>query len=145
MLVRIGLSPTSIEEARKNLAAEIPDFDFDKTCRQTEHAWARQLDKIQVDSNDPSAKCAFYTAFYHTMLAPHLYNNADYSYRGADGNVHSARFDYYSTYSIWDQFRAWFPLMTLTQPQRIDPLIRAMLLHYEQFNQHAPPGLAALQ
>jgi predicted alpha-1,2-mannosidase len=139
VLVRLGVSPTSIEDARKNLEAEIPSFDFDKTCRQTQEVWARELGKIQIQCDDPAAKRSFYTALYHTMLAPNIYNNVDKSYRGADGRIHHANFDYYSSFSIWDQFRAWFPLMTLTQPQQINPLIRYMLLHYEQFNQHALP------
>ncbi len=137
--VRIGLSPTSIDEARKNLGAEIPDFDFDKTCARTRQAWARELGVIGVESTDPAARCSFYTALYHSMLAPHLYNNADQSYFGADHKSHAGDFDYYSTFSIWDQFRAWFPLMTLIQPRRINPLIRGMLLYYDQLGRHSLP------
>ncbi|HEX4084911.1 MAG TPA: GH92 family glycosyl hydrolase [Chthoniobacteraceae bacterium] len=139
LLVRIGLSPTSVEEAGKNLAAEIPDFDFNKTRAIAQQAWQRELSKISIDSTDPAARRTFYTALYHTMLAPNFYNNADRSYRGPDGKVHSADFNYYSTFSIWDQFRAWFPLTTLTEPGAVNPLIRTMLADYQQLNQHALP------
>jgi len=137
--VRVGLSPTSVEEARHNLAAEISTWDFDAVHAAARKAWNDQLSTIEVSMQDPALRRMFYTSFYHTMLAPHLYNNVDGSYEGADHQAHTASFANYGTWSIWDQFRAWFPLMTLVQPNRIDDQINSLLAFYDQENQHALP------
>ena len=137
--VRIGLSPTSVDEARRNLAAEISTWDFDAVHTAARKAWNDQLSTIEISTHDPSVRRVFYTAFYHTMLSPHLYNNVDRSYEGADHKVHPATFDNYSTNSIWDQFRAWFPLLTLVQPSRVDSQINSLLAFYNEENVHALP------
>jgi len=139
VLVRVGLSPVSVEEARKNLDAEIPREDFDGTVASTRAEWNRLLGTIEIETPDASLRRTFTTALYHLMLAPHLYNDADGTYQGADGQVHKADFQYYSTFSVWDQFRAWHPLMTIIQPGRVNDFINSMLVFYQQHNQHALP------
>jgi len=139
VMVRIGLSPTSVDEARKNLAAEIATWDFDAVHAATRKAWNDQLSTIEVTLQDPAQRSMFYSSLYHTMLAPHLYNNVDNSYEGADHQVHTASFANYGTWSIWDQFRAWFPLMTLVQPERIDDHVNSLLAFYDEEKKHALP------
>jgi predicted alpha-1,2-mannosidase len=139
VLVKVGVSPTSIADARANLEREIPGFDFDGVVRRTRAQWNRELGAVHIETSDPALQETFYTALYHTMLAPQLSNNADRSYLGADHRKHQASFDYYSTFSLWDQFRAWHPLMTLIEPQRVDAFACSMLAWYEQAGQQALP------
>ena len=137
--VKVGVSPTSIDEARKNLGAEIPGWDFAGTVASTRAAWEQELSTIDISTSDPAVRETFYTALYHSMLAPHFYNNADQSFEGADHQAHPADFNYYSTFSIWDQFRAWHPLMTIIQPKRVNDLLKSMLLQYQLGNRHQLP------
>ncbi|MDB6111812.1 MAG: putative alpha,2-mannosidase [Pedosphaera sp.] len=137
ILLRVGLSPTSVEEARKNLAAEIPSWDFDSVREAAQATWNEQLSRVKIESPNPNIRQTFYTAFYHAMLAPTLYNDADGSYRGPDGAVHSAGFQYYSTFSLWDTFRAQHPLLTLTHPERVNDFVQSLLV----FSQQSPGGV----
>jgi len=140
ILLRVGLSPTSIEEAKNNLAAEIPGWDFDAVRLAARNTWNEQLSRIRIESPNPQIRQTFYSALYHTMTAPTLYNDSDGSYRGADGAVHTnAAFQYYSTFSLWDTFRAEHPLLTLTQPERINDFIRSMLAFYQESPDHSLP------
>jgi predicted alpha-1,2-mannosidase len=139
LLIRIGLSPTSIDEARKNLAAEIPGWDFDGMVAAARKTWNDALSRIQAESIDPALRQTFYTALYHSMIAPNLYNNADGSYRGADGQVHDAAFSYYQTFSFWDTYRAEHPLLTLVQPERVNDFVNTALVYYDQLNQQSLP------
>jgi predicted alpha-1,2-mannosidase len=139
ILVRVGISATSLEEARKNLDAEIPKFDFDGTVAATRAAWNRELGTVEITAADPDVRRTFYTALYHSMLNPNLFNDADKTYFGADGHVHAADFNYYSTFSVWDQFRAWHPLMTIIQPKRVNDFIKSMLVFYQQRGAHQLP------
>src|SRR5882757_1520251 len=140
ILLRVGLSPTSVEEAKNNLAAEIPAWDFDDVRLAARNTWNEQLSRIQIESPNPQIRQTFYSALYHTMTAPTLYNDTDGSYRGADGAVHTnAAFQYYSTFSLWDTFRAEHPLLTLIQPGRINDFIRSMLAFYQESPDHSLP------
>lgn len=139
VLVRIGLSPVSVEEARKNLQAEIPGWNFKATAAAARAAWNRELGTVKITTRDGSLRQRFYTALYHSMLSPNLYNDADQTYMGADHKAHADGFDYYCTFSVWDQFRAWHPLMTIIQPKRVNDFVRSMLAFYEQENQGALP------
>jgi predicted alpha-1,2-mannosidase len=139
ILVRVGLSPVSVEEARKNLSAEMPREDFNATVAAARAEWNRLLGCIEIETADPDIRRTFYTSLYHTMLAPHLYNDVDGTYRGVDGKTHAADFQYSSTFSIWDQFRAWHPLMTLIQPDRVNDFIKTFLVFYEQSDHHVLP------
>ncbi len=137
ILLRVGLSPTSVEEARKNLAAEIPSWDFNGIREAAQIRWNEQLSRIEIESANRNVRETFYTAFYHAMLAPTLYNNADGSYRGADNAIHpKAGFQNYSTFSLWDTFRAEHPLLILTHPERINDMVQSLLA----FSQESPSG-----
>jgi predicted alpha-1,2-mannosidase len=140
VLMKIGLSATGVEGARKNLAAEIPGWDFDGTAAAAAKAWNDVLSKIDIKTDDPAVRQTFYTALYHACMAPTLFNDADGTYKGLDHQVHPHEgFQNYCTFSLWDTFRAEHPLLTIVQPQRVDDFVGSMLAHYRQFNQHCLP------
>jgi len=140
ILLRVGLSATGVEDAVKNLRAEITSWDFDAVRAATQNSWSDALSRIQIESSNPNIRQTFYSALYHTMTSPTLYNNADGSYRGTDGQTHTnAGFQYYSTFSLWDTFRAENPLLTLTQPERVNDFVQTMLAFYQQSTNHALP------
>lgn len=140
IVLRVGLSPTSLEEARKNLHAEITSWDFDAVRHAAQTNWNAHLSRIRIETTDANIRQTFYSALYHTMLAPTLYNDADCSYRGRDGEVHAPPgFQYYSTFSLWDTFRAEHPLLTVTEPERVNDFIRSLLVFYQQSPDRALP------
>ena len=120
----------------------MPGWDFDAMRQVAQTRWNENLSRITVESSNPNIRQTFYTAMYHTMLAPTLYNNADGSYRGADQKVHAGEgFQYYSTFSLWDTFRAEHPLLTLVQPERVNGFVRSLLAFDAQSDRH--PGVDA--
>jgi len=128
ILAKVGISAVSIAGALENLDGEISGWDFDMIRRATSDAWEKELRKIRIQSADEKKKTAFYTALYHTMLAPTVYADIDNRYRGVDDSVHvAAGFINYSTFSLWDTFRAAHPLYTIMHPDRVTDMIRAML------------------
>ena len=133
ILVTTALSGTSMEAAARNLEAEAPKDDFDSYHQQAEAKWSKELAKIEVTSEDADKKTIFYTAMYHAMLAPTIYSDVDGSYFGPDGQVHQAEgWTNYSTFSLWDTFRASHPLFTYIQPERVSDMIQCFLNFYEQ-------------
>ena len=132
LLVRVGLSPVSTENALANLRAEIPSWDFGEIKRKATEAWERQLGKIRVATPDMATRHIFYTALYHTMVAPSVFGDVNGDYRGADGKVHHGGFVNYTTFSLWDTYRAAHPLMTLIHPERLDDMAATMLQIYHQ-------------
>jgi predicted alpha-1,2-mannosidase len=140
VLVKVGISAVSVEAAGKNLAAEIPGWDFQATVAAAEALWADLLGRIEIQTRDPAIRETFYTALYHASVAPTLFNDADGSYRGMDRKVHDkAGFQNYSTFSFWDTFRAEHPLLTIVQPQRVDDFVNTMLAHYRELDHHNLP------
>jgi predicted alpha-1,2-mannosidase len=140
IVLRVGLSPTSVEEAKKNLQAELPRWDFDAVRQAARNVWNQNLSRIQIECSNPDTRQTFYSALYHTMTAPTLYNNADGSYYGADQKAHSAPgFQCYSTFSLWDTFRAEMPLQTLTEPERVNDFVQSLLAEYQQSTNHVLP------
>lgn len=132
VLVRVGISPVSEENALKNLEQEAGTADFDAVAAAAKAAWNDQLGHIQIKADDRT-KRIFSTALYHTMIAPALFNDHNGDYRGADMNVHrSATFDNYTIFSLWDTYRAAHPLFTLTQPERVGHFIQTMLAIRDQ-------------
>ena len=126
--VTTALSPTSVEDALANLRAETPEDDFDLYREQTRRDWNDRLGKIRVGTTDSVQKKIFYTALYHSMLAPTLYNNADGSYLGPDGQVHKADgWTNYSTFSLWDTYRASHPLFTIIAPEAAGDMARSLV------------------
>jgi predicted alpha-1,2-mannosidase len=139
IVLRVGLSATSVDEALKNLRAEIPPWDFDAVRKAAQNNWNDNLSRIQIESSNPGTRQTFYSALYHTMLAPTLFNDADDTYRGADRQVHTGNFQDYSTMSIWDIYRAEAPLLTLDEPGRVNDLVQSLLVFYQQSPGHALP------
>lgn len=137
--VKVAISSVGIDGARKNLAAEIPGWDFDAVRAAAKNAWSAELAKVDVDG-DEKQKRTFYTALYHSMLAPVTYEDEDGRYRGLDDGIHAAEgFTNYHVFSLWDTFRAEHPLLTLLQPKRDGDMIRSMLAHRAQSVHHILP------
>lgn len=140
LVVRVGISCTSIDGARKNLVAEIPHWDFDAVARQTEEAWSQALAVLDAEISDPAMTEAFYSGAYHGLIAPATFNDVDGAYRGQDQRNHAnPGFTKYTTISIWDIYRGEFPFLMLTQPHRTGDMIRTLLADYEQLGQHSLP------
>ena len=133
ILVNTAISGVSMEGAARNLAAEVPDNDFDKYLAATRKNWNEQLSKIEIKCDDRDEKVKFYTALYHSMLAPTIYNDVDGAYYGPDKQVHQADgWTNYSTFSLWDTYRAAHPLYTYIEPQRVNDMVKSFLAFYEQ-------------
>lgn len=133
ILVNTAISGVSMEGAAKNLQAEVPDNDFDKYHAQAVAEWNKQLSKIEVKGSNTDDLVKFYTALYHTMIAPTLYSDVDGNYFGPDKQIHKADgWDNYSTFSLWDTYRAAHPLYTYTQPERVNDMIQTFLNFYDQ-------------
>ena len=132
VLVRVGISPVSEENALANLEEEAGTTDFDAVAAAAQAAWNEQLGRIRIKADDRTSRI-FYTALYHTMIAPALFNDHNGDYRGADGKVHrNPGFDNYTIFSLWDTYRAAHPLFTLTQPERVGQFIQTMLAIRDQ-------------
>jgi predicted alpha-1,2-mannosidase len=140
LVIRVGISGTSIEGARKNLAAEIPGWDFDAVARSTGEAWERELAVVNAELGSAAANETFYTGMYHSLVAPATFNDVDGTYRGQDRRNHSdPGFTKYTTLSIWDIYRGEFPFLTIAQPGRVNDIVRTMLADYEQLDQRVLP------
>lgn len=133
ILVKVAISPVSAEGALRNMRAEIPHWDFDRVKREGQEQWNRELGKIRVEMMDEDEKVNFYTALYHAFLGPTEYMDVDGRYRGLDQEVHQAAdFTHYTSFSLWDTYRALHPLFTIVQPSRNRDMIKSMLAHYDQ-------------
>jgi predicted alpha-1,2-mannosidase len=133
IMVKVGISPVSIEGARKNLEAELKGWNFEKTKKDAESAWNKELNKIEVKGTDKEKQVIFYTALYHTMIQPNVNMDVDGMYRGRDNRIHKAEgFTNYSVFSLWDTFRAAHPLYTLIDTKRTADFINTFLVQYEQ-------------
>ncbi len=132
--VKVGLSAVSIEGALKNLEAEVPGWDFEGTRRAANAAWEKELTKITIETQREDHKRIFYTALYHSLVAPTLFSDVDGQYRGMDLQVHRLRAGAksYSTYSLWDTYRALHPLYTLVQTERLPDFLNTLILMAEQ-------------
>lgn len=128
-----ALSGVSVEGAVENLKTEAPHNDFDKYLAETKADWNKQLNAIEVIGGNADDRVNFYTALYHTMIAPTIYSDVDGKYYGPDKKVHQANgWVNYSTFSLWDTFRAAHPLLTYTQPERVNDMIKSFIAFYEQ-------------
>ena len=128
LMLKVALSPVSVEGAEANLAAELPGWDFDATAAAAAAAWNAQLAKVKITTSDETAKRIFYTGLYHTMVAPSEFCDVNGDYRGADGAVHrNPGHTTYTTFSLWDTYRAAMPLMTILHPDRMPDIVNTML------------------
>src|ERR1017187_9631020 len=127
--VKAGLSGVDTQGCLKNLTAEIPGWDFDEVSRQTSDQWRRQLAKIRIETDNKEWKRTFYTSLYHSMLAPTLFDDTDGRYRGMDGAIHKLEQGEhnYTTFSLWDTYRAEHPLITLIHGDRIPDMMNSLI------------------
>ena len=133
ILVTTAISGVSMEGAARNLAAEAPADDFDKYLAVTRKNWNEQLSKVEITGDNKDDKVNFYTALYHSMIAPTIYNDVDGAYYGPDKKVHQADgWTNYSTFSLWDTYRAAHPLYTYIEPQRVNDMVKSFLAFSEQ-------------
>ena len=131
--IKFALSPVSTTGAMNNLKTETPGWDFEKVKKAGQDAWNKELGKIAVTAENKDDLVNFYTAMYHTFLSPTVYMDADGKYKGLDQNVHEARgFTNYTTFSLWDTYRALHPFFNIIQPKRNREMIASMLAHYDQ-------------
>jgi predicted alpha-1,2-mannosidase len=129
LLVKVGISAVDIDGALRNLDADIPGWDFELLRQAAADSWERELSRIRIDTPSEPVRRTFYSALYHTMLAPTLFSDADGRYRGMDLAVHQLPQGQhnYSTYSLWDTYRALHPLYTLVQPDRVPDLVNGLV------------------
>ena len=134
IMLKVAISPVDIDGAKANMAAELPGWDFDKTREAARTAWNRELSKIRIETEDVDERTIFYTALYHTMIQPSEFCDVNGDYRGADGDIHRNNdFKTYTTFSLWDTYRAAMPLMTVIHPEKIRDIARTMMkIHEEQ-------------
>lgn len=133
LLVKVAVSPVSLDGARKNMAAEGESREFDDYRREAEDAWRRKLERIRIETPDPLTRTVFYTAMYHALVGPALFCDVDRSYRGADGEVHSSNlFQNHSVFPLWHTFRALHPLLTIIQPERVDYVVQSIMAFYRE-------------
>jgi putative alpha-1,2-mannosidase len=161
--IKFAISPVSTDGAMANMKAEIPNWDFDQVKREGQAAWNRELGKIAVTAGSRDDLVNFYTAMYHSFLSPTVYMDVDGQYKGIDQNVHSVssssalssnfslpklgeklakagtQNNNYTTFSLWDTYRALHPLFNIIQPTRDRDMIRSMLAHYDQSAEHMLP------
>lgn len=133
LLVKVAISPTGISGARKNLIAELPHWNFEKVRTDAKSAWNKELSKIEVSGGTDAQMTVFYTALYHTMIHPNVFQDFDGSYRGLDKQIHKADgFTNYTVFSLWDTFRAAHPLYTIIDRKRTVDFINTFIKQYEQ-------------
>lgn len=131
--IRFALSPVSTNNAFENLRAETSGQDFETIKKKGQDQWNKELDRIRIEAQDREALVNFYTAMYHAFLSPTVYMDQNKEYKGLDQNVHKADgFTNYTTFSLWDTYRALHPFFNLVQPQRNSDMIRSMLAHQQQ-------------
>ena len=130
--VKVGVSSVSIENAKENINNHIGSFDFDHIKEDAKNIWNNKLSKIEVETPIDSLKTKFYTALYHTQMAPVTFSDINGDLRKSnDSIVRTNNFTAYSTLSLWDTFRAEQPLLTILEPEKVSDIINSMLLYYE--------------
>jgi predicted alpha-1,2-mannosidase len=133
IMVKVGISSVSGENAVQNLDSSLPGWNFEGTMNEASVAWEKELGKIRIQSDDPAQKTIFYTALYHTMVAPALFSDRNGQFKGLDGvTQEAAGYNRYTVFSLWDTYRALHPLFTLTQQSRVNDMVKTMLDHYQQ-------------
>ncbi|MBR7011776.1 MAG: GH92 family glycosyl hydrolase [Muribaculaceae bacterium] len=132
LLVKVGMSAVSRQNALLNLVNENPEWDFDAIARAADEAWNAELGKIAITSDNRDDKTVFYTALYHTMIAPSVFNDVNGEYRGADGRIHRGKFTNYTTLSLWDTYRAAHPLQTLIHREKQADIAQTFLHIFDQ-------------
>ena len=130
--IKFALSPVSQENALQNMRSEVSGWDFDKVKAQAQSTWNKELNKIQVTTTNDN-KINFYTALYHSFINPTTYTDVNGEYKGLDQGIHKAEgFTNYTTFSLWDTYRALHPFFNIMQPSRSNDMVKSMMAHYDQ-------------
>lgn len=130
--IKFALSPVSQNNALENMKTEIPHWDFEKVKRQAQSDWNNELNKIAINASEDD-KVNFYTSMYHTFINPTVYTDVNGEYKGLDQNIHKANgFINYTTFSLWDTYRALHPFFNIIQPKRNNDMVKSMMAHYDQ-------------
>lgn len=134
LLVKVSISSVDVEGAKKNMEAELSGWDFDQVQKETEEIWQKELEKIKVETDNQDDLTIFYTALYHSMIAPMIYQDVDGRYRGMDKEIHktSQSNRNYTVYSLWDTFRALHPLMTIIDEERSAEWVNNLMQKYKE-------------
>jgi len=155
--MKVGISPVSTENALDNISAEIPDWNFKGIVRQADAKWNKELSRIEIQTKNQSDKRIFYTALFHSMIHPSLFNDYNGDYQGADNKIYMRpAFENYSVFSSWDTYRAENSLFTLTAPGRVNDFINSILAindnqghmpiwHLNGYETGTMPGISSLQ
>jgi predicted alpha-1,2-mannosidase len=131
--LKMGVSPVSSSNGLDNLMTEIPGWDFDRVLKDAEYKWNKELSKINIKTKDKAKKRVFYTAMYHSMIAPNIFQDLNGEYRGTDKKVYKdTSFTNYTLFSLWDTYRAAHPLYTITHPERVSDMVNSMVKIFEQ-------------
>lgn len=130
--LKVGLSSVDWQGGKRNLTEEIPDWDFDRVRIETRKRWNHYLAKIDVKTKNRADKETFYTALYHTAVAPNIYSDVDGRYMGVDGKIHQSQEVEYTLFSLWDTYRALHPLLTVIGPEQNEAFIRSLLTTYQE-------------
>lgn len=134
ILIKVGISYTSIEGARNNLHQEIPDWDFDGVKENAKKIWNQELSKITINEATEDQKQIFTTALYRSLLSQYISQDVDGKYFGSDGKVHVAKgFDFYGSFSCWDTYRTQHPLMTLVSPEQVNDYVKSIAAKVENY------------
>ncbi|MDR6517226.1 GH92 family glycosyl hydrolase [Chryseobacterium camelliae] len=137
--IRLAISPVSQANALENLEKETGDLSFDQIKANAQELWNKELSKIAIRGSEDT-KTNFYTAMYHTFINPTTYMDVNGEYKGLDQNIHKAdTFTNYTTFSIWDTYRALHPLFNIIQPKRNNDMVQSMMAHYRQFSMKMLP------
>lgn len=137
--IKFAISSVSQLNALENMQAEISGWDFEKVKTEAQNVWNKELNKIKIDATE-NIKTNLYTAMYHTFINPTVYTDVNGEYKGLDQNTHKATgFTNYSTFSLWDTYRALHPLFNIIQPSRNNDMIHSMMAHYQQSTLHMLP------
>ncbi|WP_029276064.1 GH92 family glycosyl hydrolase [Pedobacter borealis] len=137
--IKFALSPVSQENALQNMRAEISGWDFEKVKAKAQATWNKELNKIQVTTSNDN-KINFYTALYHAFINPTTYTDINGEYKGLDQGIHKAEgFTNYTTFSLWDTYRALHPFFNIMQPGRSNDMVKSMMAHYDQSSLHMLP------
>ncbi|MBN2279095.1 MAG: GH92 family glycosyl hydrolase [Candidatus Marinimicrobia bacterium] len=130
--VKVGISAVDLDGAMKNLVAESLDKNFEQVKQEADDLWNQYLSALEIEGTE-EVKTKFYTALYHSVIAPNVFMDIDHRYRGMDGKIHrSEGFTNYTVFSLWDTFRATHPLFTILYPDRVNDMMHSFLKKYEQ-------------
>lgn len=138
--IKFALSPVSMQNAVANMREEIPDWNFERVKKEGQNAWEKELQKIAINVPTKEDRINFYTAMYHAALMPTVYMDTNGEYKGLDQEIHkSAGFTNYTSFSLWDTFRAFHPYLNLINPERNADMVASMMAHYDQSVLHMLP------